>query len=168
MTREMLRPLRPGAVGPQGRHERLEATPAEREALAARLGLLGLDALTAEIDLAPAPGGALRARGTLRAAVVQECVVTLDPVPQSVEAPIDWRILPPGEEPSDELDDGPDEIESEPDGSVDLGEALVQDLALALDPYPRAPGAELPSGASDGKASPFAALRALGGVPKPG
>ena len=168
MTREMFRPLRPAAVGPQGRHERLEATPEERAALLGRLGLLGLDSLTAEIDLSPAPGNAIRARGTLRASVVQECVVTLDPVPQTVEAPIDWRILPPGEEPSDELDDGPDELESEPDGSVDLGEALVQDLALSLDPYPRVPDAELPSGASDGKASPFAALRALGGVPKPG
>jgi len=168
MNREMFRPLRPAAVGPQGRHERLEATPQERAALAQRLGLLGLDSLSAEIDLTPAPGNAVRARGTLRAAVVQECVVTLDPVPQTVEAPIDWRILPPGEEPSEELDDGPDEIESEPDGSFDLGEALVQDLALALDPYPRAPGAELPSEASDRKPSPFDALRALGGVPKPG
>ncbi|WP_052401717.1 YceD family protein [Muricoccus aerilatus] len=168
MTREMFRPLRAAAVGPEGRHERLEATPEERAALVGRLGLLGLDSLTAEIDLQPAPGGAIRGRGTLRAAVVQECVVTLEPVPQTVEAPLDWRLLPPGEEPSDELDDGPDEIEVEADGSYDLGEALVQDLSLSLDPYPRAPGAELPSEAADRKPSPFDALRALRSIPKPG
>ena len=168
MTREMSRPLRPVAVGPEGRHERLEATPGERAALLERLGLLGLDSLTAEIDLSPAPGGAIRARGSLRAAVVQECVVTLNPVPQTVEAPINWRLLPPGEPPSDELDEGPDEIETETDGAYDLGEALVQDLALSLDPYPRAPGAELPSEATDRKPSPFDALRALRGIPKPG
>lgn len=164
----MFRPLRPAAVGPEGRRERLEATAEERAALLERLGLLGLDSLTAEIDLHPAPGGAIRGRGTLRAAVVQECVVTLDPVPQVVQAPLDWRLLPPGEEPSDELDDGPDEIEAEPDGSFDLGEALVQDLSLSLDPYPRSPGAELPSEGTERKASPFDALRALRGIPKPG
>ncbi|WP_458096643.1 YceD family protein [Roseomonas sp. WA12] len=163
MTVEFSRRLRPVIVGPEGRQERLEATAEERAALAERLGLLGLDALTADLTIQPAPGG-LRARGTLRAKVVQACVVTLDPVPQAVEEPLDWRILPLGEEPSDELDEGPDEIESEPDGTVDLGEAAAQSLALALDPYPRAPGAELPDSARDAASSPFAALRGL----KPG
>ena len=164
MKYEFSRRLRPATVGPEGRAEHLEATPEERAALAERLGLIGLDALTADLTLAPAPGGVLRARGTLRGQVVQACVVTLDPVPQTVEEPLDWRILPPGEEPSDELDEGPDEIESEPDGTVDLGEATAQSLALALDPYPRAPGAELPDAARDAASSPFAALRGL----KPG
>ena len=155
MKVEFSRPLRPGAVGPQGRTERLEADAAERDALAARLGLLGLEALEAELHLLPARGGAIRARGTLRAAVVQECVVTLEPVAQSVEAPIDWRILPPGEEPAEALEEGPDEIESGPDGTADLGEAL------ALDPYPRKPDAALPDAARDAAASPFAALRSI-------
>jgi len=158
---EMTRPVRPSSLGQEGRTERLEARPEELAALAARLGLVALDALEAEIALAPAPGGAVRARGILRARVVQACVVTLEPVPQAVEAPIDWRVLPPGEAPSDEMDSGPDEIESEPDGSVDLGEALVQELALSLDPYPRAPGAEVPGEARDEAPSPFAGLAGL-------
>ncbi|WP_426957607.1 YceD family protein [Muricoccus radiodurans] len=162
MIREFRRMLAPGAVGPEGRTERLEATEAERAALAERLGLLGLDSLTAEIALKPAPGGTLRARGVLRAELSQACVVTLEPVPQRVEEQIDWRILPPGEEPSDELEEGPEEIESEPDGSVDLGEEVAQGLSLALDPYPRAPDAVLPEEAGDpGTASPFAALGRL-------
>ncbi|MCR0980436.1 YceD family protein [Roseomonas populi] len=161
MKREFSRTLRPAALAQGGRAEHLEATPEERAALAARMGLLSLASLSADLDLVPGPGSTARARGMLRAAVVQACVVTLEPVPQTIEEPLDWRILPPGEEPSDELDDGPDEIESEPDGTVDLGEALAQSLSLALDPYPRAPDAELPDGARDAAASPFAALRGL-------
>ena len=160
MTTELYRPLRPAVVGLEGRTERIAATPAERDALARRLGLLELASFAAEVTVVPAPGGELRARGSLRAEVVQECVVTLDPVPSVVAAALDWRILPPGEEASDLLDDGPDEIESEPDGTVDLGEALAQELSLALDPYPRAPGAELPEAARDAAENPFAALRA--------
>jgi len=45
-------------------------------------------------------------------------------------------------EPSDGEDD-PDDIETEQD-VADLGEALAQQLSLALDPYPRAPGAAMP------------------------
>ncbi|HEY8613718.1 MAG TPA: DUF177 domain-containing protein [Roseomonas sp.] len=163
MKREFNRSIRPSIIGAEGRAEHLEATPEECAALAARLGLIALDSLSADLQLSPGPGGVVRGRGTLRAAVVQACVVTLDPVPQALEEPLDWRILPPGEEPSDELDDGPDEIESEPDGSVDLGEALAQSLSLALDPYPRAPGAVLPAEAQDEASSPFAALRKLKG-----
>jgi uncharacterized metal-binding protein YceD (DUF177 family) len=161
MKREFSRKLALKAVGPTGRIERLEANQAEREALAERLGIIALDSLTAEIALSPAPGGALRARGTIRAEVVQACVVTLDPVPELVEEVLDWRILPAGEAASDDLDEGPDEIESEPDGSVDLGEALAQELSLSLDPYPRAPGAELPDEARAAAENPFAAMRSI-------
>ncbi|WP_338662971.1 YceD family protein [Pararoseomonas sp. SCSIO 73927] len=164
MKVEFSRMFRPGALGGEGRRQRLEATPEERAALAGRMGLLELDSLSGELELVPAAGGTVRARGTLRAAVVQSCVVTLEPVPQTIEESLDWRILPPGKEPSEDLDEGPDEIESEPDGTVDLGEALAQSLALALDPYPRAPDAELPGDARDAASSPFSALRGL----KPG
>src|SRR3546814_17044110 len=38
-------------------------------------------------------------------------------------------------------EDPPEPFEN---GCIDLGEIVVQHLAVALDPYPRAPGAELP------------------------
>ncbi len=50
---------------------------------------------------------------------------------------------------------------------IDLGEAVAQQLAIALDPYPRAPGAALPeelrAGAGGARAAegPFAALESL-------
>jgi hypothetical protein len=68
-------------------------------------------------------------------------------------------VLPAGREPADGPDDL-DEIETEND-VVDLGEAVAEQLALALDPYPRAPGAELPPEAVDPEAGAFGALAAL-------
>jgi uncharacterized metal-binding protein YceD (DUF177 family) len=140
MQPEFSRPIR---LAPEPRDVVLEASVAERAALAARFGILGIHALAARLALRPEPGGTIRARGTLSAEVEQACVVTLDPVRQRVEATIDLRILGEGETPADEDPDSPDEIESE-GGAVDLGEAVAEQLALALDPYPRAAGAELP------------------------
>ena len=86
-------------------------------------------------------------------------MVSLDPVGQSLDEEVAFRLLPPGREPQDGPDDI-DEIES-PDGIADLGEALAELLALALDPYPRAPAAELPAGAGGAVTGGFAALAAL-------
>ena len=62
-------------------------------------------------------------------------------------------------EPSDGEDD-PDDIESE-QGAADLAEALAQQLSLAIDPYPRAPGAEMPDLEGGGAHGPFATLLKL-------
>ena len=43
---------------------------------------------------------------------------------------------------------------------IDLGEAVAQQLAIALDPYPRAPGAALPE-EPRAAGGPFAALKSL-------
>lgn len=140
MQPEFSRPVR---LTPEPREAVLDATPAERAALAARFGILGIHALSARLALRPEPGGTVRVRGKLSAEVEQPCVVTLEPVRQRVEASLDLRILGEGEMPADEDPDSPDELESE-GGVVDLGEAVAEQLALALDPYPRAEGAELP------------------------
>ena len=134
---------RPVRLGPEARKISLEANETEREALARRFDILGIGALSATLRLQPEPGGSVRARGTLRAQVEQACVVTLEPVLQRIEAPLDLRILEEGEAPGDDDPESPDEIESH-GGLVDLGEAVAEQLSLALDPYPRAEGAELP------------------------
>lgn len=157
-------------LGPEPREVTLEATEAERQALAARFGILGIGALAASLRLQPEPGGSVRARGRLSAEVEQACVVTLEPVRQAVTAAIDLRILGEGESPADEDPESPDEIESQ-GGLVDLGEAVAEQLSLALDPYPRAEGAELPPFDPEeepepepaAKPNPFAALAKLRG-----
>ena len=165
MTPEFSRPVR---LGPEPREVALEADAAERAALTARFGILGIHALSARLRLQPEHSGTVRARGTLSAEVEQACVVTLEPVRQRVEATIDLRLLGEGEVPADDDPDSPDEIESA-GGIVDLGEAVAEQLALALDPYPRAAGAELPEfdppevpeAAPPAKPNPFAALGKL-------
>lgn len=165
---EFSRPLRLGTVGQSGRRIELRAEAGEREALARRFDLPDIGSLAASLDLRPEPGGTIRVRGRLLAEVVQSCVVTLEPVPARVDAPLDLRLLPDGQAPADEDPDSPDEIES-PGDVADLGEALAEQLALALDPYPRAPGAELPAEtrapeepeAAPARPNPFAALKVL-------
>jgi uncharacterized metal-binding protein YceD (DUF177 family) len=156
---EFSRPLPLGRVGPDGRREVLEANAAEREALARRFGIPAIESFRVELMLRPEPDGAVRAEGRLEAELVQSCVVTLEPVPQRVEERVAVRLLPSGRE----ADEGPedlDEIETEND-TADLGEAMAEQLALALDPYPRAPGAALPEEATDASAHPLAALGRL-------
>ncbi|MES2712722.1 MAG: DUF177 domain-containing protein [Pseudomonadota bacterium] len=165
MSPEFHRPLAITRIGPPGRHERLVATPAECAALAARFAIPSIESLEAELSLAPAKGGAVAAEGRLRAEVTQSCVVTLDPVAERVDVPLRLRFIPEGDEPSDDPD-APDEIEIEA-GMIDLGEAVAEQLSLALDPYPRAPDAALPPGLVPpeepeppaAKVHPFAALK---------
>lgn len=161
---EFSRPVALGLVGPEGRWEALEADEAERAALALRLGIPAVERLRAELRLRPEPGGAVLAEGRLSAAVVQSCVVTLEPVAQRIEEDVALRLLPAGREP----EDGPDEVDeiATQGGVADLGEAVAEQLALALDPYPRAPGAALPAEAADAGEHPMAALTKLRAAPK--
>ena len=159
---ELSRHVPLGAIPPAGRTERVVATPAERRALAARFAIPSIEALEAEVELLPAPAGAVRATGWLKARVVQDCVVTLEPFAQEVEAPLDLVFRPAGEALSDDPD-GPDELEYE-GSAIELGEAVAEQLSLALDPYPRAPGASLPAledepeAAEPDRPNPFAVL----------
>lgn len=139
---EFSRTLPWAAIGAEGRHQKWRATEAECAALAKRFNIPAVLSFDVELDLNNESNGTIRARGVLRARVVQSCVVTLDPVEQAVEDRIDLRFLPHGREPADDPD-GPDEITTER-GTMEVGEALAEQLSLALDPYPRAPGAELP------------------------
>ena len=139
---EFSRTLPWAAVGQEGRRQAVEATPEECAALAVRFGIPAIESFRAELDLRLEGNDAIRAQGRLTARVVQSCVVTLEPVPQSVEEPVDLRFLGARQEPSDDPE-GPDEIPTERN-VLELGEALAEQLSLALDPYPRAPGATLP------------------------
>lgn len=120
----------------------IEAKPTECAAIARRLGLLELRSLKAEGALRPAAGGRWTLDGSLVAEVVQACVVTLEPVPARVEDAFDFAFAPMDEDDDDEVDLSDADVEPLPaDGILDLGEIVTQQLSLALDPFPRAPGA---------------------------
>ena len=122
----------------------------ERAALASRFGLPGIDSLHAEIALEPRPK-AIRATGTLNAAIRQTCAISGEDFPAAIEESIDLRFVEQAtldqalEEGSDvevELEaDDCDEIEYSGD-DFDLGEAVAQTLGLAIDPYAEGPDAD--------------------------
>ena len=107
----------------------------------------------------------------MRARVVQPCVVTLEDVAQELAEPFSRLYLPGAPEPDlADIDPSEDDDPPEPLGHrIDPGEVAAEIAALAIDPYPRAPGATFaapalgPDGAEeeDGAARPFAALAAL-------
>ncbi len=161
---ELSRPLPADRVGDAGYTLTVEADAAECAAIARRLLVPSVEAVRCDWTLRAAPHGAVEAEGSLRARLHQECVVSLDAFPATVVEEFAVRFVPDGDE--DDLGDDPDEPDELPihDGVLELGEATVEQLALALDPYPRKPGVELPAELADEAENPFAALRNL---PKP-
>lgn len=140
---------------------RIEATEAERASLARRFGLLALDRLVAEVGLRR-DGTAIRLEALFEAAFTQECVVSLDPVSGSLAERFALVYGPPETEPADP-DPLADAAAFEPligDG-IDIGEAVAQELSLALPLAPRLPEAVVEEPAEAPDARPFAALRRL-------
>ncbi len=160
MTNELHRPVLVGQIHADGSDYVVEATAAECAALTERMMIPGVLALRCSFHLVRESGSTIRGRGTLTARVVQTCVVSLEEFEAAVEERFSVRFVPAGRE-TDDLDpDADDEIPFE-DGVLDLGEAAAEQLALALDPYPRMPGADLPEIDVEEDINPFAALRKL-------
>lgn len=149
-------------------HLRLKPDAEARQRIAALLGLHAVDALEAELKVVQANNGLVDISGQLRAAIQPLCVVSLDPFPQSLDEPVSIRFAPEGliermtkRAEEDEIEDfePPDAIL---DGQIDFGSVVVEFLALALDPYPRKPGAVFAGGdPAPERESPFAALKNL-------
>lgn len=148
----------------------LTADEAERAAITARLALLALSRLDAHVTL-HCDGRTVKCEGRLKARFDQACIASGDPVAGSVDEAFSLLFVPPpvvdGAEPEIELEG--DDLDSViHDGqAIDLGEALADTLALALDPYPRGPRADEALKAagvlSEAEAGPFAALAKLKG-----
>ena len=160
MTPEFYRPLSLDRIGSHGLDMTVEATPAECAALAVRMNLPAVLAMSCDFHLIRESRDKVLARGVLRATVTQTCVISLDDFDAPVEEVFQVRFVPSGEE-SDDIDpDSDDEIPFE-GNAIDLGEAAAEQLGLALDPYPRMPGVEMPEVEDEPDPHPFAALRRL-------
>jgi uncharacterized metal-binding protein YceD (DUF177 family) len=172
-----------------GQALRIEASDAERAALAAFLEIESVEAVEAALTL-KREGSRIRVAGRVRAEVTQACVLTLEPVPDKLDEEVDFVFAPPDEVAAaaralglpedfeeraldgeldleavdfgalDSADALPDPIT---DGMVDAGGVLVETIALALDPYPHAPGATFGERIEDAPPNPFAALAKLKG-----
>ena len=155
------RTVRAGQIGQTARREQVTADKAARAGLAAAYGLPELAALTGEFLLSREAGGVIAAALHLRARLTQICVITLEPFESELVERARLRFVPAatiGEAAElgavdDAALEAPDELPYSGE-SIRLGAALAEQLALALDPYPRRPGAALPV-AEDEQASVF-------------
>ena len=148
-----------------------EATEAERVALAELNDVLEIRSFKIEALVEKWRSDGIKVGGTVLAEVVQECVVTLQPVTAQLDFPIEATFVREGSK----LDaanvaemivdpEGDDPPETFDGMKIDVGALASEMFSLALDPYPRVDGAELPNEASDENAvSPFAGLAALKG-----
>lgn len=156
---EFSRTVRIDDLPPSGRAVVAEATASEREALAKRLGLAGLARLEVEGEVAAIRGRkVVRLAARLSADVTQTCVVTLVPLERRIEADFVrlYEAQASGEAGTDEeifFDEEDEDIEPLTGNRIDAGEAAAEQLALELDPYPRAPGASLPGASADATAA---------------
>jgi uncharacterized metal-binding protein YceD (DUF177 family) len=154
----------------------LEATEAERAALASAYDLPAIAALTARLSIVKR-GPVIRVTGRLKARVTQTCVVTMEHFESDISDDVEMEYAPPAYvteawerlaqlEASGSTDVAPEPPDQIVDGKIDLGALTAEALALALDPYPKKPGAEFEGPADAGPSpddSPFAVLARLKG-----
>jgi uncharacterized protein len=157
-------------VPASGKTLHLEAGPDDLVELANELGLAAMERLEADIEVLPVGSNSLRVRGVVDGDVVQTCIVTLDPVRQSVREDIDVIFLPEEERGKDGaktvLLDPEDEEERDyfAEGRLDLAPIVSEHLALGLDPYPRKPETDFQPHIEDDtsdRVSPFESLKQL-------
>lgn len=158
-------PLRLHQIG-AGVQRRLTPDAEAKKRIARALDLQALDAFEADINLVQTVSG-WRLDGRVTADVVQTCGLTLEPLPVHVDRKFSVQMVEATErEAADDEgeidleldDDSPDQIEG---GSLDLGQYVVEQLALSLDPFPRKPGAVFEQPKEPGEISPFAVLKSL-------
>lgn len=149
----------------EGKALTLIANEAERAALTRRFEIVRVDRLEAELVLTRV-GETVSAQGRLSADIVQSCAVSAEDLPVSINEPLAFRFVPASgaHRPDEEVELDPEDLdEIEYQGSTfDVGEAVAQSLALAIDPFATGPEAQAARTLlSDGATSPFASLAAL-------
>ena len=143
---EFSRPITLQSIGDKGYSITIEATSEECDCLALRLGLNSLTYLTADLNLKPRKSGQIiNLKGSFRAKVLQTCVVTLEAMSNNIEVELDLLYDSIFEETDEKLksldfdsySEKQDSLESLTEGHIDIGEAVSEQLALEIDPFPR-------------------------------
>ncbi|MBB4152287.1 uncharacterized metal-binding protein YceD (DUF177 family) [Sphingomonas jinjuensis] len=166
MTPEFSRVERLDTIGEREHAVEIAATADERAGLAARFGLLSVNALEGRFTVRREAAG-ITVRGRVTADVVQACSVTGEPLPAKLDEPVALLFVEAFGEGDEEVElagDALDTVEIE-GGGIDLGEAAAETMALALDPFPRSPNAEAALKAAgvlgEDEVGPFSGLKAL-------
>ncbi len=135
------------AIPEAGLREDRVATEDERARAAAQLEVVSCERLAADFTIRAIGQGHYRLSGKVTAQLTQSCVVTLDPIAQSVVGSFDVEFWPPGKQP----ESGEDEVEAlsaaeiEPieHGQIDAGRIVFETF----------PPRSIPTRASQGPSS---------------
>jgi hypothetical protein len=157
--------LRLDEVPETGRHVSLEASAEVRAALARPAGVDAIEHVSATFHLTRRGRDGLHVEGRINATVRQTCVVSLEPVMNTVDEAVEVDFVPARED----EENGSDEIELDSGGgeepeplignSVDLGLLATEFLILGIDRYPRKPDAAFEGpAATEATGNAFAAL----------
>jgi len=127
----------------------LQATDAQCAAVAERFDLIALSALSGKLRVhdAGADSG-IHVEGTLKAALTQRCIASLEPVEETLDTNFELMLVDPEmadrmDEEGVYLDEEAPEYDALEGDVVPLGEILAQTLSISMNPYPRAEGAEV-------------------------
>ena len=154
--------------------ERIDLAADEKAcaAIAARLALPSIERLEAHAVI-ERDGVQVRATGRIKAALEQSCSASGEPVRAHIDEPFHLLFLPPPEtRPDEEVELGAEDLDVvfHDGAAIELGSAIADTLALALDPFPRGPNADTALQAagvlSEDQAGPFAALAKLKQAPQ--
>jgi uncharacterized metal-binding protein YceD (DUF177 family) len=140
--------------------QRIEASAEEREKLSRRLDLISLDRLVAEVELRRQSLEVILLEAEYAANFEQCCAVTLEPVRGAVSDRFSL-VYGPAPEEAREISLTAEEPAFEPlnGNSIDIGEAVAQELSLALPIFPRDPAAAIDQAAmAEPLQGPFATL----------
>ena len=162
-------PLRLDSVPEDGLHFTVVADPDTCNCVAKLACVDAVLRLDASFDVARHGSAGLAVTGTVGARVRQTCVLTLEPVENDISEPVRLTFAPPGAatavtEMAEAVLAADDDDPPEPlvDGRVDLGPLATEFLVLAVDKYPRKPGAKFqPTVVGTAGGSPFDALAVL-------
>ena len=135
---------------PQNRETRFDLRPGQDAlgAIATELNLVGLRKLRLAGEIRALGKSDWEIEATLGATVIQNCVVSLDPVTTRLDVPIERRFLAgyqaPESDGEDEEVEMPEDENAEPLGAeIDIERVMIEALALNLPLYPRKDGAEI-------------------------
>lgn len=162
-------PLRLDNVPEDGFHFTVVADRAACDCVAKLASVDAVLRLEASFDVIRHGSAGMAVTGVVNARVRQACVLTLEPIESDISEPVRATFAPAGaivdiadlaEAVLAADDDDPPELLV--DGRTDLGRLATEFLVLAVDKYPRKPGAEFqPTVVGNAGGSPFDALAVL-------
>lgn len=170
-------PVNIRSLPPKGVDLTIKTNEKERQALAKNHNLLEVKSLEARIHINPWKRQGVKLNGRLHAQIVQECVVTAQPLDSVVDEDIEVILVPEDSRLSEIINQHSHELFLDPDGvdapdsfkgnEINVGAIVEEFFELAIDSYPRSVGVEFTEVAfetndkDDKKPSPFAVLKNL-------